>query len=621
MFGYHGKMLFVDLGIGSIETEQPDENFYRQYAGNGIMGTYYLLTRTKAHLDAFSPENLLMFLSGVVSGQNGPGLARFTICGKSPVTGGIGEARCEGPFAAALKQTGFDGMILSGALEQPGILLIESGKAQIVPANALWGMKVSQATDLLLAQYPGAHIACIGPAGENRVRFANIISDKCHQASRSGMGALMGSKRLKAVVLVGGQLPPVADAQALARISEDFKRRMADNPLTQWEYERPGFGVWIHTHGIDASVCVNNYQSATCHYLDRFKPEAFAPYYRHAASCPGCPLDCIKCYSADPKDAGSGGLHQEILGSMGPNIGNPLPEHVINANVLCNEYGMDPDSLGYVVSFAQELTQRGLLNEEALDLSFSESSDVLPLITMIANRTGVGDLIAEGTKRAAEAIGRGADQYAMNVKGNEMVPFEPRSQTNLALGYATCPTGPRYDYCEHDWDFDTRVGWPHALDLSRTLGIRDRIRMDYLGVQKIRNFKALSVLWSAVDALGICLFATAPTRVLTLRDMAGIVAAVTGWETSDYEIMRYGQLRLTLMRLYNCREGLGAADDLLPERFYTEAIDYGMHQGVKLDRQTFQDCVRTYYAMMGWDSDGFPTDAALLDLGLDCFVK
>lgn len=376
----------------------------------------------------------------------------------------------------------------------------------------------------------------------------------------------------------------------------------------------PGFGVWIHTHGIDASVCVNNYRSATCDYLDRFKPEYFAPCYRGVAACPGCAMDCIKLYSTEPGEAASGGLHQEIAGSMGPNIGCDRAEEVIRANVLCNEYGMDPNSLGYVISFAREAAERGLIEPGGPELSFGVGA--LPLAEKIANREGLGDLLAEGAAIAARRIGRGAERYAMTVKGNEMVPFEPRSQTNLALGYATGPIGPRYEVCEHDWDFDTRVGWAHTLGLCRALGILERIPMDFLGEEKVRNYKALSTLWSAVDALGVCLFAAAPTRILSLRDLAALVAAVTGWETSDYELMRLGAVRLTLFRLYNLREGLTAADDALPDRFFEEEIDFGMHKGVRLDRDAFRKCVRLYYEMMGWDQDGVPTAATLYDLGL-----
>ncbi len=205
----------------------------------------------------------------------------------------------------------------------------------------------------------------------------------------------------------------------------------------------------------------------------------------------------------------------------------------------------------------------------------------------------------------------------MHVKGLELVPFEPRSQTNLALGYAVAPVGPRYDICEHDWDFDTQVGWEHTLELSRTLGILERIPMNAIGPEKVRNFKALLTLWSAADALDLCIFAIAPTRLLSLEQMAQLVHGVTGWETSSYELMRIGERRLHLMRWYNHREGLTAADDRLPERFYTEAIADGPRAGDRIDRDAFQQAIETFYAMMGWDAQGVPTAATLYDAGLE----
>jgi aldehyde:ferredoxin oxidoreductase len=229
--------------------------------------------------------------------------------------------------------------------------------------------------------------------------------------------------------------------------------------------------------------------------------------------------------------------------------------------------------------------------------------------------------LAEGTRRAAQRIGGEAPRYAMHVKGLEMVPFEPRSQTNLALGYAVAPIGPRYDICEHDWDFDTEVGWGHTLDYSRTVGILERIPMDYLGPDKVRNFKALLALWSAADALDFCIFAVAPTRLLSLAQMTEMLHAVTGWETSGYEIMRLGERRLHLMRWYNLREGLTAADDWLPDRFYDEPIAERPRQGDVLDREGFRQARSTFYAMMGWDEEGRPTAATLYDHGLEWLLQ
>ncbi len=616
MNGRNGKILRVDLSDGSWRVETPDENFYRRYIGNGIMGAYYLLKETAPGLDAFDPANLLMFMSGAVGGLNAPGLARFVVSGKSPVTGGIGEARCEGPFALALKASGFDGIVIRGAAKAPCALVIEDGNVSIEDAKALWGKNVGAAADELDKRYPGAHTAIIGPAGENKVRFANVISDRCHEASRSGMGAVMGSKNLKAVVLKGGKLPEAADEAALKEFYGWFDAKMRKNVLSMWQYDRPGFGVWIHTHGIDASLGVNNYQSATCDYTDAYKPEAFDPFYKGEAACPGCPNNCIKLYAAPGDDPRASGLHQEAAGSFGPNLGCRNIETLVRANTLCNELGMDPNSLGYTISFAMECVQRGLLDPMGLNLTFSDDADVLKLVRMIARREGLGDMLAEGGARAAKALGSGAERYSMSVKGNEMTAFEARSQTNLALGFATAAVGPRYEICEHDWDFDTRVGWTHTLDYCRTIGILDRIPMEYLGEDKVHNFKALSTLWSAADGLGICLFATAPTRVYSLEDMARLVRSVTGWETSAYELMRVGELRYHMFRFYNCREGLTAKEDTLPDRFFEEPIDFGSHEGVKLDRATFERVIKLYYDMMGWDESGKPKASTLYDFGL-----
>ena len=616
-YGYNGKILHVNLNDGSTVVEQPDAAFYRRYVGNGIMAAYYLLQKTKPNIDPLSPANLLMFMSGAVNGHEAPGLARFAVCGKSPLTGGIGEARSEGPFAISLKKSGYDGIIIEGAREKPSIIVIDDGTVKIVDAEDLWGLSVGEVTDRLETEYPGASVAAIGRAGENLVRFANVISHRCHAASRSGMGAVMGSKNLKALVIQNGELPKVYDPKKLKDTYKWFENRMHDNVLSMWQHDVPGFGVWIHTHGIDASLSVNNYQTATCTYTDKYTPEHFLPYYKGESRCPGCPNNCIKLYAADETDAQSGGLHQEIAGSMGPNIGTTDVGTIIKANVLCNELGLDTNSLGYTISFAQECVQRGLLDPGDLDLSFSDAADILKLVEMIGNREGLGDLLAEGSARAARKIGGGAEQYALTVKGNEVPAFELRSQTNLAVGYATSPTGPSYVICEHDWDYDPDVGWPHTLENSRTLGILERIPMEYVGRDKVSNYKGLNNLWSAAAALGICIFSAAPTRVYSLEDMAALIHTVTGWKTSSYEVMRIGEMRNHIFRVYNNREGFTLDDDTLPKRFFEEAIDHGPHEGTKLDEAKFKDAILFYYDMMGWDELGKPKASTLYDYGLD----
>jgi len=235
---------------------------------------------------------------------------------------------------------------------------------------------------------------------------------------------------------------------------------------------------------------------------------------------------------------------------------------------------------------------------------------------MIAEREGLGDLLAEGAALAAEKIGNGAEKFSMTIKGNELVPFECRSQTNLALGYATAAVGPRYDICEHDWDYDTEVGWEHTMDYSRTIGILERIPMHYLGQEKVKDYKALNNLWSAVDALGMCIFASAPTRVYSLEDMADLFHQITGFETSSYELMRLGELKNHLFRLYNYREGMTKEDDKLPARFFENEINAGALKGKQLNKEQFQKNIEFYYEMMGWDEIGLPRKSTLIDYGI-----
>lgn len=620
-YGYHGKILHVDLGSQTFKVETPGENFYRRYTGSSVMAVTYLLKETPAGLDAFDPRSYLMFFAGIMSGFNAPGLARFVICGKSPQTGGIGEAICEGPFAVALKKTGYDGIIIKGACEKPSILVIDNGEYLIEPAEELWGRNVSECEKIIQSRYPGSDTAIIGIAGENLVRFANVICNNTHQASRAGMGAVMGSKNLKAVVLRGGRLPDTYAPDKIEETNKWFEEKMRNNVLSMWQHNRPGFGVWIHTHGIDAALCVNNYQTSVCNYTDEYTPEKFDPFYEGEAPCPGCPNNCIKRYATEGDNELAGGLHQEALGAFGPNLGNPDVEKIIKANVLCNEYGMDPNSLGFTISFAQECVQNGLIDSEGLNLSFSKDVDLVGIIEKIARREGLGDLLAEGSWRAAQQIGKGAEKFSMTVKKNEMTPFEARSQTNLALGFAVSATGPRYEICEHDWDFDTEVGWDHTLNYCRTLGILDRIPMNYLGKEKVGMYKALNDLWSAVDSLGMCIFASAPTRVYSLAEMAELYHNITGFETSSYEIMRLGNMRNQLFRWYNLREGITAGQDTLPDRFFEQEIDAGRLKGTKLDKKKFHEMIRFYYQMMGWDEQGRPLEATMYDLGLDWLCK
>ena len=626
IYGYNSKILFIDLTEQTFKYEERDSNFWRQYVGGGLAATYLLYEQTAPGTDPLGKDNLLIFASSVISGQRAPGLARFTTSAKSPLTGGIGETRTEGPFGVAIKGCGADIIVFQGKALKPVSVLLNKGTVNFIDSSGWWGLQVGQTADAIEHEFgTDVHSAIIGPAGENLVRYASIVTDRTFQASRMGMGAVMGSKNLKALIIKENFVPAVFDENILFKITYDFSKNLTSNNLSQWQHDAPGFSCWVYLHGLDAALCINNYSKNSIENLESLKEENFLKRRINDIGCPGCPNNCIKSIhpqNSDDLDPRSSGIHQEVTGAMGPNLGITDLDMILRFNNLCNQYGLDPASLGFSVSFAMELFEKGILNEDDGEiLKFEDGNAVLEIIKKIALRNNaLGDILAEGTKRASERIGKGSGRYAMHVKGLEMVPFEPRSQTNLALGYALAPTGPRYDICEHDWDFDTKAGWDHTLTLCRTMGILDRIPMNYIGPEKVKIFKQLIIIWSAADALDLCIFAIAPTRLLSLPQMAQMLHAVTGWETSDYEIMRIGERRLHLMRMYNYREGLTAADDVLPERFYSESISDGPRKGDMIDKESFDQSIGTFYEMMGWDVNGIPLKATLFDHGLDLLI-
>ena len=623
LYGYHGKILHINLTDKSSRVEVPGEIWYRTYAGGGLLGAFFLMRDTQQDLDAFDPQNRLIFASSVIAGQDGPGLARFSVVCQSPLSGGIAETRCEGPFGRWLKGCGYDALVIYGEAAEPLCLKLEESSVSFLPAEGLWGQDTYVTTTELTRSHGGqdVQIAAIGQAGENRVRFASIVTAGSVQAARMGVGAVMGAKKLKALILKGCHLPPVADPERLSGISQSFAKRMPGNVLSMWQKNPPGFSAAADLSDIDtAYIGMNNYKTNLSVGTSNYMRQKYLPYYQGFITCPGCPNDCIKIINPGQDHPESAGIHQEVTGALGPNIGNDDLKRMLEGNVLCNRFGLDPVSLGFTISFALECQEAGIIPLDLMadhPIMFGQTENLPSLIESIALRRGIGDLLAEGSRLAAERLGPAARPMALHVKGIEMVSFEPRTQTSLALGYATAPIGPRYDICEHDWDFDTVTGWDHTLELSRTLGIFERVPMEEISDIKVRHYKVLNAIWSACDALDLCVFASAPTRLLTMADMVALVESITGWKSSDYELMRWGDRRNHLMRLYNLRQGLDASQDTLPDRFFSDPIAYGRLSGTVLNRQAFQKAITLYYDMMGWDENGIPRHSTLIDYSLD----
>lgn len=623
--GYHGKILWIDLSNQTSHVETPDETFHRLYTGPGLIGTNYLLQSTRAGINPFDPENLLTFSSSVIAGNLGTGLARFGVVAKSPLSGGVFESRGEGPFARGLKGSGYDAIVIRGRLEHPGYVLIEQGNSRFHPATDLWGKDTAETNASLEKRHgPDSCVAAIGPAGERLVRFAGIVTAGAHQTQRGGLGAVMGSKNLKALVIAKPLYPEVAEPDAVAELDRLFREDgIVNNALNVWQKGLPGWSYWIDLVTDPGYVAVHNGQSHEYSPPAGFQKEKYMHYFRAVSACPGCANDCIKTFNTGnlTGDDRAGGMNWEVIAALAINLGLEDLETFFDVNTQCLLHGLDPVSLGGVLGFAAECAEKGILSPHdfGFKFGFGRAADrhSRQLVEQIARREGLGAILGEGVRRAAQQIGKGAEQCALHVKGVETNGIEPRCQTNLALGYAVAPGGPQGDICEHDWDFDTSVGWAHTLERTWTLGVFNRVPMDLLAPEKVRNFRVLNIIWSACDGIGLCLYASAPTRYLRLSQMVRMVAAVTGWDFSSYELMRVGERRNALMRCYNYREGFTAADDSLPERFYNEPIRTGRHQGSVIDRARFQEMIQLYYAMMGWDEAGRPTKAKLYDLNLD----
>ncbi len=625
--GYNGKILTVDLTNLRFEVSEPHEHYWRTFGGGGLLAAERLLRETPAGANPLGPDNALIFASSVMAGQPYVGLASLAVCAKSPLTNGMGETHVEGPFSASFKESGFDVIVIKGRAAKPTLISIKEGDVSFIDAAEHWGKNVDATVDALEKSFgAGISTAVIGTAGENLVRFASIVTNRSFQASRMGMGAVMGSKNLKALVIAPGKRPAVADAKRAQELTDLYTSRIPTNPLSDWQFQPPGFAAWVHTHGLDAALCTKNFRESAFPGVENFTPEEFMSRFKGNASCPGCPNDCFKLFtpeslSSNPGLSKASAMHQEITASMGANIGNADLDFLFESNILCNTLGLDPTSLGYVISMAIECLENGIqIQSLAPTLSWGDTAGIRQLILDIAARNGAGDLLAEGVKITSEKLGPESSHYAMHIKGLEMCVAEPRTQTNLALGYATAPIGPRFNICEHDWDYDTELGWPHTMQGSNTLVILERIPMDYLGPKKVRNFKALSDIWSATDTLCVCIFAAPPTRSMTLEEMGSLLGAITGWESSSYEVMAYGQRRINLTKIYNIREGLTADQDTLPDRFFTDPITVGRWSNYYIDRDKFQEMIQTYYAMMGWDEAGKPRYSTLLANRLEFVV-
>ncbi len=621
-YGMTGKILRVDLSNQVHSVEEPDEKIYRTYFGGSCLACYYLLKERPAGIDPLDPENLLIFASSPLVGSGIPGANRFSVASISPLTGCYGEAEAGGWWSPELKRAGYDAILMEGRAEYPVYLWIHDGEVQIRDATHIWG-KLTGETQEIIRNDTGesrARIASIGPAGENMVRYACVVNNLRHTNGRSGLGAVMGSKNLKAIAVRGKQKISFKDTDALKKIIAWYSENFMDHPIERIIHEGGTIG-WDVTELDEAGILpTRNFHSGSFEDADEICGETFhKKYFVKADSCQACPIRCKRVarskgeYQVDPT---YGGPEYETAAAFGSLCGVSNLEAICKAHELCNAYTLDTISTGSSIAFAMECFEKGLLNVEdtdGLELNFGNHQAMILVIHQIAKREGIGDLLAEGTLRAAQKIGRGAEEFAMQVKGQEMAMHEPRGKGSLALAYALSSTGANHTEGPHDYLFqEGALGEPDLAEL----GLMEPTPAVYLGPEKARQFAYMQLTWNVFNTLGLCIFTAGPGKLLKMNQVAEAVRAATGWDTYLWEIMKLGERTVTIKRAVSVREGVSRKDDQLPDRFF-EPLEGGLLKGKALDRSEFETALNIYYDIMGWNREtGVPNPGKLVELEL-----
>ncbi|MFC1892429.1 aldehyde ferredoxin oxidoreductase family protein [Chloroflexota bacterium] len=608
--GYNGKILRVDLDNGSISVETTDQLFCRQYLGGAGFVTYFLWKELQPGIDPLGPDNKIIFALGPVTGTQIPGSGRNCIGAKSPLTGGIAKSEVGEFWGAELKWAGYDAVIIEGRAGKPVYLWIHDGEASIRDASHLWGRNTKETQQAIRSELGDDRIrvALIGPGGENLVRCACIMNGLYDAAGRGGLGAVMGSKNLKAVAVRGHKAPPVSEPEQV----KEFRQWMLANMRRVRDFHEFGTGADMDGFETTGNLPVRNFRDGLFPGVSMIDAKTVRDTIRTGmGACFGCPVRCKKVVQLQepyPVDPAYGGPEYETLAALGSNCGIDNLKATAKGNELCNAYSLDTISTGSVIAFAMECFENGLLtikDTEGLDLRFGNYEAMLKTIELIARRQGIGDLLAQGTVQAARKIGRGALTFAMQVKGLETGMHEPRLKTGLGLGYMVNPHGA--DHCCNMHDTSYVFDW--QMKKFRPMGIMEPIPLDEIDPRKVALFKVIHLKEIILDCLVVCQFL--PYRH---EQVAAITAAVTGWNTGVMEQMKIAERVLTVARLFNVREGFTAADDTLPPRFFQPKSD-GALADKALDPIRMERARSYYYTLMGWDPHtGVPTPEKLVEL-------
>lgn len=613
-YGHQGKILRVDLTTGRSEVERPDERLLRTYFGGWGLIAYYLLKEMEPGTDPLGPGNVLIFATGPMTGTPVIGSSRSAVGAKSPLTGGFGEADVGGFWGTELKNAGWDAIVIEGQATEPVYLWIKDDQVEMRDAAHLWGKKTAEVEAILREELRDAHSRVLqcGVAGENLVRYACVMGDITRAAGRTGMGAVMGSKKLRAIAVRGSGETELAERDRLLQMMTwlryDFQKQLKD-------FQEHGTSVRLLSINKAEGLPTRNFQETSFEGAEKLTGEAMTKTILIGQdACFNCPVGCkrkVKVMGRYETDPTYGGPEYETLTALGACCGIDDLEAVAYGNQLCNAYGQDTISTGVTIAWAMECFERGLLTKEdtgGLELRFGNAQAMVALVEQIAHRQGFGNLLAEGAWRAAQRIGRGTQKYAMQVKGQEIPMRDPRQLFALGLGYAISPTGADHTHNIRDHHYKSERG----IRRVRSLGILEPpLPIDYLGPEKVRLAKYhidWQVFW---NCLGLCMFM--PYSTEQLRD---VVQMTTGWNSSIFELMKVGERAMALARAFNYREGFTAQDDVAHWRF--SAPESKTSQGRKVPADKMALALDLYYEMSGWDKEtGAPIAGKLCELGID----
>jgi aldehyde:ferredoxin oxidoreductase len=591
--------------------------------GGSAIAAYYLLKYWKPGIDPLSADNLLIFACSVVTGAPLSGFNRFSVAAKSPHTGAFGEAEAGGYWGPELKFAGYDAVVIHGRSPNPVYIWITNDGVEIRDAAIIWGKDNWQTLEGLREELGDRRIrvASIGPAGEKLVPFACIQNDLEHFNGRTGMGAVMGSKNLKAIAVRGKQKMTLAAPDRVKEIArwhnQRIKTHVPNVGLTK--FGTPGLLQGLNDSGM---LPTRNFKEGVFEGARKLAAETYHDTIFHSTgTCYACAVRCKRRVALDddryPLDKRFGGPEYEALAALGSMQGNDNLPAVARGNQLCNLLGLDVVSTGAVIAFAMECYENGILTDEETQgrsLKFGDADAMLWLIEAIANREGLGALLSKGVKKAARQMGRGAERFAFHVKGNEPAFHDGRGKTGMAMGFALSATGADHIETPHDVAFQG-----DAVSKLFPLGILDPVEPLETNAAKVRFFALGQKAWGINNCLGLCNFVSVPIHAMTFPRLVESVCAITGWDTSLFELLQVSERSNVMARVFNYREGFSARDDHTVARWY-EKMPNGPLKGRRIDPEEFQTALQLYYEISGWDAEGMPTLGKLVELNLDWLV-